>query len=145
MTLRKLALSLFCLVAVCVVAIGGYLWSTYIDESVSEGSAYGFSIGQTKREAFGAASGALRQANPGDTRIFVQDKVSGETASALGVPDGFVLMHETLLHESSYESFSERDRWTFFFSASFRDTLSVKFCGDAICKIYRHRQHFEIP
>lgn len=145
MILRKVLCLFLGAVLACVAGTGIYLWSTYISDSVSEGSAYGFTIGETKRQVFDAAAGALRRANPGDSRIFIQQRVSGAAAASWGVSDGFNLMHETLLRESSFGILSKRDRWTFFFSASMNDTLSLKFCGEVLCNIYRHRQRFEIP
>jgi hypothetical protein len=116
------------LVVLLVGAYIGYLALTYIDETVVEGTSYGYTIGQSKREAFSVAQQQFRRG----------------AIAGLHVSDPFESFAPDEPHWGLLES---NDRWTLFFSEedNFFNTLKLKFTGDQLEEIHRHRQYFELP
>ena len=110
-----------------------FLWTTYINDEVTEGRKYGFVIGATKDAAFERAV-AESQLNPqmyiyinygpraGDV---IQVKLSSLSASDVAAHDRWLLLYDG------------RDR--------FSNSLRLTFKNGKLSEIYRHRQYFELP
>ncbi len=131
-----------CAVVVTAVAgYGSYLWSTYIDETVVAGSAYGFTIGDDKQTTYSKASAVL---TPFPNTVFTLVTVSAETEAVFGGMPGNQLFVQALLFPEGYEAFSEEDIWEFYFEASVWNSIKLTFCDGRLCEIYRHRQYFEL-
>ena len=122
-----------------------YLWYTYIDETVTSGEAYGFTIGDTKFDTYNKISGAISDLNYHPSSVFIEIEVNEDLSELLATDPGYKIMANTLLHEGGYNSFKGKDRWDFYFNRSYFNSLSLKFCEDKLCEIYRHRKFFEIP
>jgi len=121
-----------------------YLWATYIDETVRDGGAYGFQIGDSKFDTYKKAGGVL--SHIGDSQgIYIQVKVTKESEELLATRIDYSLLVQTRLHDVGFRRFSEADRWQFYFDGSFFNSITLKFCENRLCEIYRHRKYFELP
>ncbi len=117
---------------VLVVLVAGiyvaYLAATYIDETVVEGVSYGFTIGQTKREAYSIA----------------QEQYTSGRITGFHVYEPF----ESFDPDDSYWALAESNNtWTLFASEqrNFFDTLQLRFTEGRLEQVHRHRQNFELP
>ena len=131
---------------VVVTAYISYLWLTYIDDTVVEGSAYGFQIGDSKLATYEKAIEALYDlSSTGYTAPYIDLKVSKELESSLSTRTDHTLLVQTLLHDVGYEKFSNLDTWEFYIDGSYFNAIKLKFCKESLCEIYRHRKYFELP
>lgn len=123
-----------------------YLWVTYIDETVVQGAAYGFEIGDTKSETYKKAIGALvGLSRSGHTLPFIEVKVNKKNEEFLATKSDYTLLVQTLLHDVGYDIFYEKDIWKFYIDGSYFNSIRLKFCGNKLCEIHRHRKYFEMP
>lgn len=137
-----------CVIAGIVLPVAiwvGYLYATYISDDVTVGDAYGFSIGDSKQEAYEKVRRAIAEIHPEDRRVFIEVKVSNEAAEFLATNPDYPVMVEIYLHDIGFERFASMDRWEFYLSAKRFDSLTLTFCDDRLCSIYRHRKNFELP
>ena len=117
------------------LAIGGYvtyLWVTYIDETVTSGTAFGFTIGATKHEAL-ASAGALT--NHPDTVVYVS--YGPRAGDNFTVPPSPTHIGQLQGH----------DRWQVLLDGdgNFFNSTRLIFRDGKLAEIHRHRQHFELP
>lgn len=123
----------------------GYLWATYIDEATDVGYAYGLSIGDSKRQVFEKLPAAMVQMGAGGRDIFIEIQVNESAGRMLGVDPGKNALVQTRFDLVGLDFWSEQDRWIFHIDGSRRNFLRLSFCGDQLCRIYRHRKYFELP
>jgi hypothetical protein len=116
---------LFSLAFVCLL---WYLYLTYIDEAVVTGSAYGYTIGQSKRDVYEIA-----------THQFRDNEISG-----IHIMEPFETFDPSPGNFAMVES---GDLWTVFPAErnDFFDTVDLHFEDGALTKVHRHRQRFELP
>lgn len=149
MNYRKIIVKIFACSAVAaallITAYMGYLWFTYIDETVTFGHAYGFSIGDDKLTAYKKAPEALADLEGHGSTAYIEVKADVVSAKLLAVRPNYTLMVEAILHDVGYPMFKEKNQWNFYINGSYFNMLSLKFCGDSLCEIYRHRKYFELP
>ena len=130
MTWRK-AIALFLLVPVagCV----GFLWASYISETTSSGSAYGFSIDSSKAESAAALSD-FRRAHPKAVVYVSSGPRAGDHFTALASEDQLHLLQP-------------HHQWDILLNGpgEFRNVVRLTFKEDRLVDIYRHRQYFELP
>ena len=110
-----------------------YLAATMIDETVTEGAAYGFTIGATKADAFKLATTAFA-----DGPLFIREARgrSGEPRIGQRVP--------LRLAPESFTLLEDQDVWEFFFDEGDPDYLRLTFESGQLAEIRRHRQYFEL-
>lgn len=135
----------FAVLTIIAAGVIGYYWATYISEPITSGYGYGFVIGDTKLETYKKVPQAFAELNPSDARIFIEIKVDNNAEKLLAITAGHQIVIETLLHEVGFSGFSARQQWEFYFKGSYRDSITLTFCGEKLCRIYRHRQYFEFP
>jgi len=120
---------------VIVVAVCGYLLylkAMYIDESVTSGEAYGFSIGDSKSLSYSKAKTVFA-----DQNIFIADPIDDEN---IGPHKKFAFKPE------EYNTLENRNNWKIYYSKEdYWDTLELNFNNNNLSSIYRHRQKFELP
>lgn len=101
-----------------------------IDQTVTEGEAFGFQIGMTKRQAFERAS-----------TLFSADEVTiADPINSQGVGP----RRRVSFGHSDWDVLVARDKWRFFFTGP-RDSLRLSFRGDLLIEIHRIRQKWEWP
>ena len=133
MTWRK---CLAVLLATPVLLVAGYiafLWVSYISETTSSGSAYGFSVGSTKAES-AAAFTRFRQQHP-EAVVYVS---YGHRAGDHFTVPASVTQRDLLV---------PHDQWNILIDGhkQFWNVVRLNFEGDTLVSIYRHRQYFELP
>lgn len=121
--------------AIFLTFLGGYftfMYVTYIDETVVEGSGYGFTIGQSKEEVYEAAA---RQYADIEVQI-MHPLRQGEYGPLIGFS----------FSEEEYHVLRERARWDIYLSKErLSDLVTLEFKEDKLVSIYRHRKYFELP
>ena len=122
-----------------------FLWGTYINESIHEGEAYGFVIGQTKEQAYRAITRELpKHLQPSD-RPMVEVEVNDSMASALATDPGHRIVVAPVFNMTGFPLFAERDNWEILVNGSYMNVVKLHFCGEELCEIHRHRKYFELP
>ena len=128
--------ALLAVVLVPAVTIGGYiayLAATYIDQTVTSGSAYGFNIGSSKIQAIEAIR--HQRASYPRSAVYVS---YGPRAG-----DTFTLSASDL----KPEKLDSHDQWTVLLDGpgEFFNTMRLTFQEGHLVEVHRHRQHFELP
>lgn len=144
------AISLAALVAACVAIVLVLGWALYqyiyyIDETVTEGDAYGLTIGSTKRETYSNIGRVFQRISPDNPRVFILRQVSEETSTWALARPGRHLFVETPLEAGWFSELEHEDVWEFYIGPSFINSLTLKFCEERLCEIHRHRKAFELP
>src|SRR5207249_3827999 len=108
---------------------------TYVDESVTSGSAYGFTIGQSKEEAYvylKSAFGAQSFLSVEDDRLVLGKRLHAASRT----------IHFT---KEDFEAFTGSDDWILFADErdSFFSTIGLKFSSGRLRTIHRHHQQCE--
>ncbi len=112
-------------VVLCAVV---YASATFREDRVVEGSAYGFSIGQTHDQAFGAAQ---------------ELKGRGEIHKILRISEARTRTEFALADLPEARS---DNRWIMIVDPDFwNDSISLKFGGDSLVELYRFRFCCEMP
>lgn len=128
--MRYRAFTLWSIVIVSLIGLYvGYLKFTYIDDDVTSGEAYGFSIGDSKEAAYKKAR-----------ELFASQKVFIEYPL---YRSGHGPWEEFNFQDAEYKKLKERDVWRIYFEK--RNFIRLSFKGDKLEAIYRHRQYFEFP
>jgi hypothetical protein len=134
---------------VLIVVIGGvyiaYLWATYLDEVTDAGEAYGLVIGESQRQTFDKLQVAFDKIGFDDGDVFIEVQADAAVAQKLDITQGRRVMVQPDLSVDGFSAISTDDRWTFYNEKNYQDFLRLSFCDDALCRIYRHRKHFELP
>lgn len=105
-----------------------FLWSSSLHEVVEKEEAYGFTIGSSKAKVL---AHLLDKFEKGIETI---DLVYGDKSSR----------RASLSSTSEY--FNDSNKWVIMFdSAYFFDSVTLEFCEDNLCKLFRKRQYFETP
>ena len=123
-----------------------YLWATCIDDVVTSGEAYGFSIGEDKLVVYQNLPANLNKIKPTHTsKVYFEVQSDARCSKLIGVEPGYRVLVEAILHKEGFYSFKPNEQWVFYIDGSYSDKISLTFCGDRLCEIYRHRKHFEFP
>ena len=109
-----------------------YLYLTYIDKTVINGSAYGFSSGYSKNETYNKAK-----------QVFSNEKVY----IIYPVDEDGIGDFKVINFDGDYKNILNKlESWKFYFQKDdFRDYVELTFEGDNLFSIYRKRQKFEFP
>lgn len=130
---------------IVILAYPFYLWVTYINETVTTGSGFGFQIGDTKKEVYNKLNVALREASGKNEEVFIQIKSNSQVAKFLATESDFYVMIKPLFHDIGFYEFEKNDLWQFYIGGSYFNTLKLEFCEGKLCRIHRHRKYFELP
>jgi hypothetical protein len=133
MILVGMGLAAFCL-----------FYLTYLDESIVEGDAYGFVIGDSKYESYNKAKNSIGNIPIfGETEVFIYLNVDKKVAQAFDIELGRNRLIKVDFNDQEFKKIQVMDYWGFYFGESFNSSISLKFCDEKLCKIYRHRQYYE--
>jgi len=127
----KTKLLLTTAIASGIFFIAMFLGGCYIDESIDVGEAYGFKIGDSKKQAYLKA----REIYQGKI-IFILYPTDKE---------GFGPHKKFDFSEENYQLIVSREKWEFFFDDGFYDSLKLTFVNDRLSNIHRYRKPFELP
>lgn len=144
----KLIKSIAAIAIVLAAIVGGYavyLWATYLDEITDSGEAYGLVIGETKHQVFEKLPVAFDQVGFEDHEVFIEVQADAALAHSLNITQGRRVMVQPNLSSDGFLDLSAEDRWIFYNQQNYQDFLRLSFCDGDLCRIYRHRKHFELP
>jgi hypothetical protein len=141
MTTKGIVITLIAL----LLAYPAYLWATYINNTVKSGSAYGFTIGDTKKETYQKLNTSLTEVAGKGEAVFIEIKSNAQLESFLATKSDFNVMVKPLFHDVGFPMFEGENVWNFYVGASYFNTLKLEFCDEQLCKIHRHRKYFELP
>ncbi len=118
-----------------ILAFAGYaayLWATYLDDTVVSGTAYGFTIGASKREVLAAARS-------------LDDHPHAVVYASYGQRAGDHL--SVALSQVRIEQLQGHDQWDILLDGpdNFFNSVGLTFSDGKLVEIHRHRQHFELP
>lgn len=122
-----------------------YLWATYIDEITDAGEVYGLVIGETKSQTFERLPVAFERIGVQEQKVFIEIQADAAMAESLGIAQGRRVMARPKLNAAGFVDLSGDDQWAFYFEQNYQDLLRLDFCDGALCRVYRHRKHFELP
>jgi hypothetical protein len=119
------------LLAIVVFGYGVYLVSTYIDETITTGAAYGFSIGDDKTGAFDKAKTTYL-----DSEVYILHPLD---------KNGYGPHKRMTFTADDFKLVGDRDQWKLFFDKGFFNSIELTFDQGKLVKVYRHRKYFELP
>jgi len=141
----KLIKYLLIIILLIIATSVGYLWLTYIDDTITSGQAYGFTIGDDKETTYEKAPRALSMLKGYNSIVYMEIKSDVDSAELLAAESNHTVMVEALLHDVGYPAFRIKAQWDFYIDGSYFNKLSLIFCDEKLCEIYRHRKYFEFP
>jgi len=148
MSFKPLAFGLWTLASagiIVLVAAVAYLISQFDRADVTEGTYLGLAIGDSKQASYEKVSGALRELNSSDPRVFIEIEVDQAASQVIGMDVGRHAMVQSSLAPSAFERFEGADQWKFYVSASYMNSLTLEFCDERLCRISRMKKPFELP
>lgn len=143
--IRNLLICLLFTTFIFVIFTIGYFWVTYIDETVTKGQSYGLLIGESKSKTYLKLPAALANVSGSTSIVFMEIEVNAVNAQLLASKPGQSIMVEALLNKVGYPAFKRKKQWDFYVNGSYFNRLTLKFCNERLCEIYRHRKNFELP
>jgi hypothetical protein len=119
-------------IIVCAIVFYiGYRWLTYIDDAITSGDGYGFSIGDSKEQTFEKANNLYQ-----NKKVFILYPVDHQ---------GFGPHREFKFTKDEYVLIKDCDFWKFYYSTGYFDLVTLTFEQNKLVRIYRHRKKFELP
>ncbi|MGE3482269.1 MAG: hypothetical protein AB7K73_12750 [Gammaproteobacteria bacterium] len=134
MTKRFKVITAFILLPIFVVAVYiFFLWVTYIDDTVTSGSKYGFTIGSSKQQIYEDIS-AAKEDYP-ELKIYISyGPRAGDNATLSPTKENF----ERALISDYWELLLDGD-------GEYFNVIRLRVENNALTQIYRHRKYFELP
>lgn len=127
---------------ILLVSIAGmiaFLYSSSIDKSITSGSAYGITIGNSKQTIFTKLPAVYENAvgknqkNSVTLHLFFEEPHNPTFVSSK-------------LSELDYSEFESSNSWQLFFNTTyFFDSVTLEFCDSKLCEIKRYRYYLEYP
>lgn len=127
----KIFLGVFGIAIVLIAGYVGFMWITYIDDTVTIGSGYGFNIGETKVEAFQSAKNQFSSKN-----VFILYPLD---------KNNWGPHRKVHFSDEDLSILAKREMWQFYFDQEYFDSLRLTFKSNSLISIYRHRKKFELP
>ena len=132
--IKGLKTSIGSIIALIVIIVSGYIfyrWATYIDETVIEGKAYGFSLGDTKLETYYKAQAIYQNQ---DVYILYPMNESG-----------YGPHRQINFQAEEFKILEGQASWELYYDEGFFDSLKLTFENGNLANIHRHRKKFELP
>ena len=108
-----------------------YFWLTYINETIIAGEGYGFNIGEAKEQVFSNAIKAFQE-----EQVYILNPIDER---------GYGPHEEIEFTSEDYELLKNRNKWDFYYSKNYFDSIKLTFEQDILVEIHRHRKKFELP
>ena len=119
-----------------MVAIAAYiffLWATYIDDVVTSGNKYGFTIGSSKQQTYKNIV-AIKESYPNLIIYIPYGPHAGDNMTLHPIKANF----ETARKHNHWELLLDGD-------GEFFNAIRLNHENNALTQIYRHRKYFELP
>ena len=110
-----------------------YSWFTYIDETVTEGHAYSFTIGSSKLDTVEDFEKLLKKY----PEMHVYVSYGQRAGDYFSIPARSDLINKLSGHHE----------WELLLDGQneYSNSINLYFVNDRLVKVYRHRQNFELP
>lgn len=134
--LRTLFKAIAWAAAGCVLVVSAYvayLWATYIDQTVTTGDGYGFSVGASKKDALLDVR-ALSEEYP---ELAVHVSYGPKAGDYYLWPVDTVELDNVWPHKTWHIQLDGKNE--------FHNIIRLHFENDSLREIYRHRKYFELP
>ena len=132
---------LFIALSSCVL----FLWITYISEEIQSGEAYGFVIGQSKKDVYRSIPKELPKHLYSHDVMMIQVEVESAYSEFLATDAGHSILISPVFSLVGLSEFSKKNEWAIYINGSYKNVIKLKFCDDRLCSVYRHRQYFDLP
>jgi len=142
---RRMLTILLVLTSMILVALFSFFRLIYISDEIKSGEKYGLAIGESKRQAFAELDKVAAALETDLENLFVEVRADEAVARATGVPRGAQVMRSVSSEGVRYEDLSQRTQWDLYIGPRHRNFLRITFCGEVVCRLYRHRNYFELP
>ena len=116
--------------AIFIVPVA-YFYAIYVDDTISDGTGYGFTIGEDKLSAF---------------KIINSNSLSNKVyAIQVGVDSNSFKLVD--IHQDAFEEINRFNTWNLLLreERDFLNTIQLTFADNKLTKIYRHKQWLELP
>jgi len=132
-TFLKIVIVVLLAPVVMAAVLWGYLWITYIDDTVTSGNKYGLFIGATKQKSFSDISN-IQKEYPNLKIYIYSGKYVGDRSTLSPT-------------QENYKKLEKCDRWELLLDGEgeFFNVIRMEFKHGDLVEIYRHRQYFEFP
>ncbi len=110
-----------------------FLWATYIDDTVTQGSKYGFTIGSTEQKTYEDILSAQDQ-YPELMLYISYGSRAGDNMTVEPTRDNF----NTALKSNHWELLLDG-------KGEFFNIIRLRIDSNELTEIYRHRKYFELP
>jgi len=117
---------------------------SYESELVVEGVYRNLNIGMEKRVVYEKLPSLLKSIDD-DLVYFRSIEVNEPLSRELGVPEGMSIFVQTRLLSTEFDFFENSESWELFIDGNYGHSITLKFCNNSLCEIYRHEQRFELP
>ncbi|MEH6467096.1 MAG: hypothetical protein V7722_05655 [Porticoccus sp.] len=134
--MNKILKSLLIIILLPILATGSYvffLWATYIDNTVTEGSKYGFTIGTSMEQTYQDILSVKEKYSKLMLYISYGPR-AGDNMTVPPTKENF----ETALSSEFWELLLDGD-------GEFFNVIRLKSDNNVLTEIYRHRKYFELP
>lgn len=110
-----------------------FLWASYIDNTVIEGSKYGFTIGSNMEQIYQDIQ-ALKERHPELMFYISYGPRAGDNMTVSPTKENF----NTAVSSEFWELLLDGD-------GEFFNIIQLKYENGVLTEIYRHRKYFELP
>ena len=125
---------------IVVIGFGAFVWASSIDNKVTTGEAYGFTIGSSKTDIY---MNIPKSSFPTSSKksvvlyfnveLYVQKK-----KEPIKIKSEF--------HKDEFDLFEDKNKWKLFYLDThyFFDNVTLTFCDEKLCEIRRFRLYWEL-
>ena len=134
---NKIFLRFFITLGTVVVLYIGFLYFSYLDEKITEGSGYGLEIGMSKKEVYEIILKEYGE-DIERYRIYKRQYISDPKLKYIG-------MYSFFKSDFNYDDLVQYDGWEIYFHEISWDYIFMEFWKGKLITIHRHRQYYELP
>lgn len=133
---KKIILGIFAFFGLVLILYLGFLYFSYIDESISAGNGYGLKIGMSKKETY---ENILKKYGKTIKRYAIYKRRYYDQKLE------YIHRYSFSLSKFSYDDLAQYSGWEFYFHKIYWDYLFMEFKEGKLITIHRHRQYYELP
>jgi hypothetical protein len=121
---------------ILIIGIGTFQWLSSIDEVITSGESDGFKIDDTKKEIYQVlfASSAANY----ERRVVLFNEALKEKHEPVII--------NSVFNKEEFYLFEDKNEWLLSFdTAYYTDKVTLHFCDDKLCRIWRARSYLQFP
>jgi hypothetical protein len=120
---------------ILIIGFGTFQWVTSIDEVITSGESGGFKIGDSKKESYQVlfASSANYE-----SRVVLFNEALKEKHEPVII--------NSVFNKDEFYLFEDKNEWLLSFdTAYYTDKVTLHFCEEKLCRIWRARSYLQFP